>query len=233
MKNLFFAGILLSLTFTSGFCQNKVTPAVLDQALSNFTLPAYQGTNVQISALKGKNVMLVFPRGKVAADKWCQLCQYQYADMVDFEKQQNLQATFNLEIIFVLPYDKATVNQWISGFGKSMVVLDNYRNPADTSNMSGGKRWWMNYCREHYPKRFDSFREKLPTPFPILIDEGHVVSDGLRLFQTKWDGQEAEQNIPAIIILDSNGLVKFKYLSQNTLDRPTVPYLMKILKAVL
>jgi len=40
----------------------------------DFTLPAYQGGTVTLSALKGKNVMIIFPRGYAAENYWCTIC---------------------------------------------------------------------------------------------------------------------------------------------------------------
>jgi peroxiredoxin len=39
--------------------------------MPDFTLPAYQGGTVTLSALKGKNVMIIFPRGYAAENHWC------------------------------------------------------------------------------------------------------------------------------------------------------------------
>jgi hypothetical protein len=55
-----------------------IRPALLSLPMPDFTLPAVQGGDFGISKLKGKNVLLVFPRGKVA-DHWCQICHYQYS----------------------------------------------------------------------------------------------------------------------------------------------------------
>ncbi len=57
-----------------------------------------------------------------------------------------------------------------------------------------------------------------------------MVSRGLDLFTLFWDNSKVEQNIPAVYLLDRDGNVRFKYLSQKTLDRPIAEYLLEILK---
>ena len=57
-----------------------------------------------------------------------------------------------------------------------------------------------------------------------------TVSRGLDLFTLAWDNSKVEQNIPAVYLLDRDGNVRFKYLSQNTLDRPGSDDLLEILK---
>ena len=70
---------------------------------------------------------------------------------------------------------------------------------------------------------------KIPTPFPILVDGERAVSKGLGIFSTDWNGSKIEQNIPTVFILDKNGTVQFKYISQNTFDRPGAEYLLKFI----
>ena len=55
------------------------------------------------------------------------------------------------------------------------------------------------------------------------------MSRGLDLFTLAWDNSKVEQNIPAVYLLDRQGNVRFKYLSQNTMDRPSGDYLLEIL----
>ena len=56
------------------------------------------------------------------------------------------------------------------------------------------------------------------------------MSRGLDLFTLLWDNSQVEQNIPAVYLLDRQGNVRFKYVSQNTLDRPGSDELLEILK---
>jgi peroxiredoxin len=87
----------------------------------------------------------------------------------------------------------------------------------------------MEETRRVFPKKFEG---KIPTPFPILIDDGAVVSRGLRLFKPNWNTGNGPMNIPALFIIDKNGIVQFKYISQVTFDRPGFKYLSKVLPCV-
>jgi peroxiredoxin len=73
---------------------------------------------------------------------------------------------------------------------------------------------------------------KVPTPFPILIDAERTLTEGLGIFTTEWSGSKIDQNIPTILILDKKGIIKFKYMSQNTLDRPSADYLMNFVETL-
>jgi peroxiredoxin len=72
----------------------------------------------------------------------------------------------------------------------------------------------------------------VPTPFPILIDAERKLSKGLGIFSTEWSGSKVDQNIPSVYIIDKNGMLKFKYIGQNTWDRPSYENLFKILKLI-
>ena len=64
-------------------------PVIVGEQMPDFTLPSIQGGSVTLSGLTGKNVLLIFPRGRVG-DHWCQICHYQYAELVELEKKLNL-----------------------------------------------------------------------------------------------------------------------------------------------
>ncbi len=180
-------------------------------------------------ALRGKNVLIVFPRGRVG-DHWCQICHYQYAELVELEKRLQLRKKYNLEILFVLPYDRATVEHWVAILPEQLAVIEKWKNPGDPAKISAGEKRWMETVRLHMPKKFVYKKENIPTPFPILIDGERLVSRGLDLFTLAWDNSKVEQNIPAVYLIDRLGNVRFKYLSQNTMDRPSSDYLLEILK---
>jgi peroxiredoxin len=203
-----------------------IRPAILGQPMSDFSLPALSGGEFGISKLKGKNVLLVFPRGKVA-DHWCQICHYEYAELAEMEKIQGLRKKYDVEILFVLPYDKATVQHWVDIFPDQMAVIDGWKNPPETA--SAGQKNFAQTAKRLLPKAFRIQKGDIPTPFPILIDADQRVSKGLGLFTTNWDGSAIDQNVPTVFILDGAGTVRFKYLSQNTWDRPTAEYLAKVL----
>ena len=61
------------------------------------------------------------------------------------------------------------------------------------------------------------------------MDADRELSQRLLLFTTSWDGSDVEQNIPTIFILDGDGVVRFKYHSQTTFDRPGYDYLFRVI----
>jgi peroxiredoxin len=86
---------------------------MLEEPMPDFTLPSFQGGSVTLSSLKGKNVLIVFPRGFAAEGRWCTICNYKYAELVDMEKAEQLREKFDLEILYIFPYGKETVRQWL------------------------------------------------------------------------------------------------------------------------
>jgi alkyl hydroperoxide reductase subunit AhpC len=65
--------------------------------------------------------------------------------------------------------------------------------------------------------------------FPILIDADRKVSIGLELFRTEWNLNRAEQNIPTVFIIDEDGILRLKYMSQTTMDRPSFDFILKFI----
>jgi peroxiredoxin len=206
-----------------------IEPAELGGRMPDFKLASVQGKDVSIAGLRGKNVLLVFPRGRYG-DHWCQICHYQYAELAELEKRLQLRKKYNLEILFILPYDRATAEHWVAIFPEQLAVIEKWKNPGDPAKISAGEKSWMETCRLRFPERIVYKKENVPTPFPILIDGERTVSRGLDLFTLFWDGNAAEQNVPAVYLLDRQGSVRFKYLSQNTLDRPDAKHLLEVLK---
>ncbi len=64
------------------------------------------------------------------------------------------------------------------------------------------------------------------------MDADRTLSQGLGFFTTNWSGSTAEQNVPAVLIVDAQGVLRFKYISQNTMDRPPLEYLVWIVGAI-
>jgi peroxiredoxin len=212
------------------FSQNaEIEPVTVGQPMPDFTLPTYQGEDIAISQLKGKSILLIFPRGKFQPDVWCRMCAYQYADLADIEKENQIRKKHNLEILFVLPYSKEMVEDWVDKFPKKFAEIEEWKNPPNANELTGGRKAWMEETRRVFPKKFEG---KIPMPFPILIDAGAKVSKGLRLFAPDWNNGRGPMNIPAIFIIDKNGILQFKYISQVTFDRPGYEYLSKVLPCV-
>jgi peroxiredoxin len=208
----------------------QIRPALLGHLVSDFTLPGTQGGTVTVSQLKGKNILLVFPRGKVD-DHWCQISHYQYADLVDLDRALHFRKKHQLEVLFVLPYDMGTAAKWLAMLPAQLAVIDGWKRlPASPTDAD--KRcvaFWQNAL----PKTFTAKPRAVPTSFPVLSDGDRAVSIGLGLFTTDWDGSQVDQNIPTVILIDKTGHVRFKYTSQTTFDRPTGEYMMRVVERML
>jgi peroxiredoxin len=204
----------------------QIQPVSVLQPMSDFSLPVYQGGELTLSQLKGKNVLLIFPRGLAGEDHWCHVCHYQYAELAELELSQNIREKNNLEILFVLPYSKEMAQEWVDKFADQMADIENWKNPDEPEKLDERGRRRMEMIKRYFPKSFTFERGKAPLPFPILIDADAVVSKGLGVFTTEWGGSKIEQNVPTQYIIDKNGVIQFKYISQNTFDRPGPDYLL-------
>jgi len=63
-----------------------------------------------------------------------------------------------------------------------------------------------------------------------LSDGNRTVSNGFKLYKNEPD---APQNTPAIYIIDKEGKLRFKYLSQDTKDRPSYNYLFGFIEKMI
>jgi peroxiredoxin len=73
-------------------------------------------------------------------------------------------------------------------------------------------------------------KSKVPTPFPLLIDAERKITKGLGLFTSEWGGSKVDQCITSVFIMDKKGVCQFKYIGQNTTDRPEYEVLFKTLE---
>jgi peroxiredoxin len=209
-----------------------IKKAYLGQPMSDFELPALDGKTVKLSALQGRNVMLVFPRVFYAANEDCSLCAYQYAELGDYFQRENWKDKYNLEILYVFPFSAEVTRSWISRLPAMLETVDGWKNPKTEELKNDQVKSWMEVTRRICPNKYAYAADKIPMPFPILLDEKRELSKGLDLFREEWGGGKGDQNIPSIFILDKTGVVGFKYIGQHTVDRPGAAYLEKILKAV-
>jgi peroxiredoxin len=205
------------------------TPVSVGQTMPDFTLPAVQGGQVTLSALRGKNVLLIFPRGR-SGGGWCHVCHYQYAELAEFDEMQGMREQHNLEVLFVLPYDRDVVQEWVTMFPAQLQDIENWKNPPDEADLDERQRNRMEVVRRYYPKKFEYEPGNIPIPFPVLIDADQAFSQRLGLFTSSWGGAEVEQNVPTIFIVDGDGVVQFKYHSQSTVDRPGPDYLQRVME---
>ncbi len=218
--------VLTFLIFISLPGLSRAAPVTLEEKMPDFTLPVYQGGEVNLSALHGKNVMIVFPRGHSAPGAWCTVCDYKYAELIDLEKASQLRKKYNLEILFVFPYDRDTVTSWLAALPAQLGKIRGIKFPPEPAKLDEKAKKTMMRYREVFPKDPSVPKEQI---FPILIDGDRKVSKNLDLFRTEWAGSKVDQNVPTTFILDRNGIVRFKYFSQSTIDRPGYEYLIEVL----
>jgi peroxiredoxin len=210
-----------------------IKKAYLGQPMSDFELPALDGKTVKLSALKGRNVLLVFPRVFYAVDEYCSLCGYQYAELADRYQAGDWKKKFDLEVLYVLPFSAEVTRAWIARIPKMLEEVESWKNPKAEDLKNEGIRRWMEIVRQAYPKKYEFAEGAVPMPFTILVDEKRELSRGLDLFREEWGGGKGDQNIPSVFLLDKEGVVRFKLIGQHTLDRPSADYLERIMKAVL
>jgi len=211
---------------------DEIKPVTVWQPMPDFTLPAYQGGDVTLSELRGKNVLLIFPRGLAGKDHWCHVCNYQYAELAELDMKQKIREKHNVEILFVLPYGKALVTEWVDKFADQLADIEKWKNPADPEKLDEKGKRRMAMVKKLFPKSFSYEKGKIPLPFPVLIDEEAKISKGLGLFTTEWGGSKIEQNVPAIYMICKKGTLQLKYISQNTFDRPSPEYLLNVLSVM-
>jgi peroxiredoxin len=207
-------------------------PVTVGSPMPDFTLPVFQGGEVTLSKLRGTNVMIIFPRGLSRPAAWCHVCPYQYAELAEYEVQTGLRARANLEILWVMPYSREMVAKWLHDVPQLLQEDENSKNPPNAASLDSVGRARMERARAMYPKTFRVTEGQVPTPFPILVDADHTLSQGLGFFTTNWSGSTAEQDIPTVLIIDANGVLQFKYMSQNTADRPPLQYLVRMVEVL-
>ena len=205
-------------------------PVTVGSTMPDFTLPAFQGGEVTLSGLRGKNVLIVFPRGLSRPGSWCHICPYQHSEFVEYEAETQWQARANLEILYVLPYGREMVGELIDAYPQLLQDIEDGKNPPNMGTLDEAGRARVERSRQIYPKTYSATKGSVPTPFPILLDSDHSLSEGLGFFTTDWGGSNAEQNVPTILIIDAEGTLQFKYMSQNTVDRPPLEYLVQVVE---
>jgi hypothetical protein len=207
---------------------NDLLPAIAGEAMPLFTLPVYGGGEFALQNHRGKNILLMFPRGWVG-NSWCLFCPYQYLDLADLEKKEQLRKKYNLEIVFVMPYSSERIADWFASFPATVKRLEGIRNPSGGTAVQNEFNAW---AREHYPKTFDLSAGVPDKAFPVLCDENRTLSKRLKIFTEFWDNAQSEQNMSAIYLVDKTGVLRWKYVSQMTEDRPSTEFMMQVIQEV-
>jgi len=207
-------------------------PAIVGQPMADFTLPVYQGGTLTLSSLRGHNVLILFPRGYAAPDYWCTICNYRYVELAELEKAKKIQEKYNVKVLVVFPYTQDVVKTWLEALPGQLEKIRTTKNPADPSKLDEQGKTRMDRWRQLFPADYSLAKDEILAPFPILVDGERTLSKKLDLFRNEWSGSKVDQNIPSVYIIDSNGVLQFKYLGQNTVDRPGYDYLMKVLEVI-
>jgi alkyl hydroperoxide reductase subunit AhpC len=206
-KTAIFAAVVLAVACGLVAAQEAETkPVTVGQPMPDFTLPAYQGGTVTLSALRGKNVMIIFPRGYAAENYWCTICNYKYAELIELERTQEIRKKYNVEVLIVLPYGPELVKAWIDVLPEQLDKIKERKHPADPAKLDDKGKQTMERYRRLFPLDLSVKKGEVPTPFPILIDADRKLSKGLGLFMTEW--------------------------GQNTVDRPEYDYLFMVLEVL-
>src|SRR5512136_2770215 len=104
-------------------------PAIVGQPMPDFTLPVYQGGTLTLSSLRGKNVLILFPRGYAAENYWCTICNYRYVELAELEKAQKIREKYNVEILVVFPYPRDVVTAWLEALPGQLENIRTTKNP--------------------------------------------------------------------------------------------------------
>jgi len=203
-KTAIFASVVLAAACGLAPAQEAGTkPVTVGRPMPDFTLPAYQGGTVTLSALKGKNVMIIFPRGYAAENHWCSICNYKYAELVELERTREIRKKYNVEVLIVLPYGPDVVKAWVDVLPEQLDKVKERKYPADPAKLDEKGKKSMEFYRQLFPLDLSVKKGEVSTPFPILIDADRKLSKSLGLFMTEW--------------------------GQNTVDRPEYDYLFTVL----
>jgi peroxiredoxin len=222
--------VFLAPAFVPPAAGQAIQPATVWQKMPDFTLPVFQGGELKLSSLHGKTVLLIFLRGLAGEGHWCHICNYQYADLVEWEKTKSVRKADNLEIIFVLPYGRELVQNWVDKFPDQLKDIEAWKNPPDAGTLDEKGKARVELMRRNFPNVYLYEKGAVPLPFPILLDADRAVTKSLGIFTTEWGGAKIDQDVPTLFVIDPQGIVQMKYISQNTWDRPSAAYLIKFIE---
>jgi peroxiredoxin len=207
----------------------QVMTVIVGMPMPDFTLPIFGGGEFTLSKYRGKNVLLMFPRGWVGA-AWCSYCAYQYLELEQLEKSSGIRAKNNLEIAFVLPYSSDRIKDWEEKFPDALQQVETLKNPQQPPAPGTYQAEYSAWVRESFPLKFEAKKDAPHTVIPVLVDENRTLSHQVKVFTHFWDGIASEQNMASVFVIDKKGVLQFKYIGQMTEDRPSVEYLLDFIK---
>ncbi len=229
-KQLIICVVFMTVLSCNIFAQNEnVIPVQVKEKFPEVTLVNGDGETITLPNA-GRNTMLVFIRGKVTPTVWCPICHYQYLELVEAIKKTHLDENYDMDICFVMPYKKDSLQNWINAFPRSLNILNGWKNPENETEATLA---WKKYCDAFFSKDYTFDVDNPVLELPVLFDPDQKVSNGLALYKEEWGGTTVPQNIPTIYIIDKMGKVRFKYHSQYTNDRPDAEYLVEIIEKLL
>jgi peroxiredoxin len=207
-------------------------PAIIEQLMPDISLPVYQGGELSLSSLKGKNVIIVVPRFWADVGYYCTICDYQYMNFVNAEQTGRFQEKYNAALVYLFPFGRDEVAKWLTSLPDQMQKIKEAKFPPEPAKLDEKGRARMERWRRFFPQDFTLAPGEVPTPFPILLDAERRVTGALGVFSTNWNGAEVDQGIPSIFIINAKGILMFKYISQTTVDRPSPEYVEKVLEMI-
>lgn len=205
----------------------SLLPAIIGEPMPDFKLPIFGGGEFRLSVHRGKNVLLLFPRGWVG-NSWCAYCPYQYLELAEMEKRSAIREQYNLEIVFALPYSAEKVADWFDKFPNAVEAVEGNKSPSATAGRT--QKEYSEWVKKHFQGKYDVNKEEIRKVFPVLVDEQRILSKQLKIFTKFWDGIASEQNIASVYFIDQNGILKMKYNGQMTEDRPSTDYILEMIK---
>lgn len=226
---LILIAIFIVITSNSYGQNENVIPVQVKEKFPDITLTSSDGELVNLPKTD-RNTILFFIRGKVTPTVWCPICQYQYMEMIEAVEKSNFAEKYDMDIYFVMPYLKDSLQNWKNAFPRSLNTIESWKNPENMDSLTQPAREWMEYTRLFFSGEYTVDPENFELKLPVMFDPDQKVSNGLFIFRQEWGGTKVEQNVPTIYIIDKEGKVRFKYFSQYTNDRPDADYLIEFIE---
>lgn len=222
---------MLCSLFSAG--QLTAEPVMPGQTFPDFDLPALQGGAVSLASLRGRNVIVIVPRVRYGEGKWCTICNYGYAELAALDAAEDFRRATNTEVVFVAPFGRDITSAWIEATPAELAKIGGWKNPPEAERADPKVAKRMVNARRLLTMELAAEPGTVAKPFPILLDAERTLTGGLGVFATEWGGAKAEQGIPAVYILDRDGVVRFKHVAQtSTWDRPETRTILDFVAAL-